>query len=178
MSLLWLCAWVGPGARADAPVRMAIPPGRETQVQALFAPYRIGDALPGGFRLVKIAIREGDVEPQLVGPEDEQVVIRVTHPGAAAPTARHVGELRMTVLSGGSARAGPAIERLAEAVTRNARNVDTLWFRSMTPGLPPPPPPRLQRRAWALLAVTLVSAALTVFSVAWLVRRSRPAIRP
>ncbi len=118
--LLWSlvalsCASWGHGVARAQPVIQA---GREQEVLALFAPYRLGGELPGGARLMDVAIQRSSITATVErGEHTARLVLR--HPQASPSSGSR--SLSFSLRIEGDAQARAPARLLMEAVRRNDR---------------------------------------------------------
>ncbi|NOY93490.1 MAG: hypothetical protein GXP55_20085 [Deltaproteobacteria bacterium] len=118
--LLWSlialsCASWSHGVARAQPVIQA---GREQEVLALFAPYRLGGELPGGARLMNVAIQQSSITAT-VEREGHAARLVLLHPQAA--TSSTSTSLSFSLRIEGDEQARAAALLLMEAVRRNDR---------------------------------------------------------
>lgn len=138
-------AALAPPWHAPEPVPCAAPaerqpiiePGRDRELRGLFAPYVAGEPIDDtGLIFRAIATRGDAVDATVEGPAGELAGVLRLRALACAPDAERRSASFGLTLSG-SPDAGEALERLAQAVTRN----DPGGFYRATAAAPPPPPP-------------------------------------
>jgi hypothetical protein len=156
-----------------APVYV-IPVGHEREVQALFAPHKLGQQVAGGWRMENLTVRETEILVELIGPEERHFVFTVMHPSVAGITTTRAGAVALDVptLRPGSVEA--AIDALTEALVLNAATARALWIAtaSRTDAVSTPWYARLP--GWAGVG----AFALLLLGAWWFRRRFRPVTGP
>jgi hypothetical protein len=118
LSLLFTTLLVLLCARPAAAARPVIPPNREAEVQALFHPHRLGDAVAPGWTLRSIEIDLATIRVWLAGPEEQLGELTLDHPDYAPPGSRPGKSFARAVIQQPPGSA-PAFAVLLTALERN-----------------------------------------------------------
>jgi hypothetical protein len=137
--------------------------GREAEVLALFAPYRLGGEVVEGWRLWNVRIEQTRIEVELRGPGDAPATFELGQGPARERTPSFAVRRRS-----GAVGATTATNALVEAVRRNDHG--GIW-RALPPPAdratpPPAAPPVSLPVALAVPALVAAASALAMWSVA------------
>ena len=111
---LLMMVWAGPAAAA----RPVIPPEREADIEALFAPHRLGDELAPGWKLHSFSIELATIRVWVAGPYRRFAELTLDHPDYGPPESRPIKSFALTIVSEPSG-SEPAITALVSALERN-----------------------------------------------------------
>lgn len=114
LALILLLSSVSVAHAQIPPSAYVIEPGREEEVLALFAPYRLGSEVAGGVTLANVRIEPTGIVAELAGPAREKTELRLAHPDAVREPSETSPSFAMSW-----DEEGDAVRALAAAVVRN-----------------------------------------------------------
>jgi len=136
--------------------RPVIAGGREGEIEALFAPHRLGDELAGGWTLHSVQIEVSTIHVWISGPERRFAHLTLDHPEHAPPTSRRLGGFALTSVTEPRG-SEPAVLAVVTALERN----DTRGFWAIKRAYAEEDaPPGASERAWPWLGDGLLLLAL------------------
>ncbi|MFV8749165.1 hypothetical protein ACNOYE_01295 [Nannocystaceae bacterium ST9] len=118
VTILFMAILISIAARSAGAARPVIPPEREAEIEALFAPHRLGDELAPGWTLHSFAIETATIRVWLAGPDEDFAQLTLDHPDYAPPGSRPVRSFALSVVDQPSGSES-AVAEIAASLERN-----------------------------------------------------------